>query len=395
MPTNKLTNHVCNSAKPKAKGYKLTDGGGLYLFITPTGAKSWRMSYRINQVAKTVTFGLYPLITLAEARIKRDGAKRLLIDSIDPGLKKKGDKPAISLAVAFNEYWSGRKDVSPNYRHDCFRAFANHVEPTLGEVPINKIDRPQLLACLLKIDRSGHPVAAIKMRTYLMQVWEWAIELGHCQENVPQSIKPAKAFSKEKIVHFRAIDLPEVPAFWARLNMEQHRPSGVACKMLAYTWTRTKELRMMRWSEIDGNVWRIPASVMKKDRDHIVPLPRQALELLKKIKPFARGDLVFAGARDINKSISENTILFLIYEMDYRGRMTGHGFRTLASTWANDHGYNRDAIERQLSHAPDDKVRSAYNRSEYMKEREKMLQDWADWLDSGGFCKNALSDDRQ
>jgi integrase len=382
MPTNKLTDSACKQAKAKAAPYKLADGGGLYLFVTTASARSWRMSYRFGGVQKTFTLGLYPSITLAEARIKRDDAKRLLAAGTDPMATRGEDKrPSITLNQAFTTYWSGRKDVSANYRHDCLKSFENHIKPHLGTKLMNEIERPDLLRVLLLIDQAGHPSAAMKMRTYLTQVWDWAVELGHCMGNVPQTIKPSKAFSKQKTEHFASFDLPEMAAFWRRLGMEQHRVSGVACKMLAFTWTRTKELRYMRWSEIDGDTWRIPASTMKKDRDHVVPLTRQALALLEAIKPFARSDLVFPGARDPNRPISENTILYLIYEMGYKGEMTGHGLRTIASTWANDKGYKADAIERQLSHAPDDKVRSAYNRAEFIKERTEMIQDWCDWLE--------------
>jgi integrase len=382
MPTNKLTDYLCKIAKPGGKAYKLSDGNGLYLFVTLAGAKSWRLAYRVAAVQKTMTLGLYPTVSLAEARSRRDGARKALSEKIDPMAERKANRPTVTLSEAFMRYWSGRNDVSENYRHDCLKAFENHVDKFLGHVMINEIKRPDLLAVLLRIDGAGHPAAAMKMRTYLSQVWDWAMELGYCEVNIPQSIKPSKAFSKQKTVHFAAIDLPEVPAFWQRLAMEQHRVSGVACKMLAYTWTRTKELRAMRWSQIDGNIWRVPAAVMKKDRDHMVPLSRQAIALLQSIKPYATSDLVFPGARSNEKPISENTILYLIYEIGYRDKMTGHGLRTVASTWANENGFNRDAVERQLSHAPDDKVRAAYNRAEFLEQRVEMIQAWADWLDA-------------
>jgi integrase len=157
--------------------------------------------------------------------------------------------------------------------------------------------------------------------------------------------------------------------------------SAMACKLLALTWTRTQELRLMEWSEIDGDLWRIPAGKMKRRRDHLVPLSRQALVLLDNLRVRQRGSVyVFPNDRRLDRPMSENAILYLIGRMGYGGRMTGHGWRTVASTWANEAGYNRDWIERQLAHSPDDKVRSTYNRAEYLTDRRVMLQAWGDWL---------------
>lgn len=165
--------------------------------------------------------------------------------------------------------------------------------------------------------------------------------------------------------------------------MEGELQSVLACRLLAMTWVRTAELRMMEFTELDGAVWRIPAGKMKRKRDHLVPLPRQALALLGELRARSRGGkYVFPAEHRDDRPMSENAILALLARIGYRGRMTGHGWRTIASTWANEHGYNRDAIERQLAHAPDDKVRAAYNRAEYLPERTTMLQAWADWLDS-------------
>lgn len=153
--------------------------------------------------------------------------------------------------------------------------------------------------------------------------------------------------------------------------------------MLAYTWVRTKELRFMEWTEIDGDVWRIPGEKMKRRKDHIVPLSKQALEVLEKIQARSHGGrFVFHSELGEDRAISENTILYLLHRIGYKGRMTGHGWRSVGSTWANEKGYSVDAIERQLSHVPDNKIRAVYNRAEYLPERRKMLQDWADWLDS-------------
>ena len=168
-----------------------------------------------------------------------------------------------------------------------------------------------------------------------------------------------------------------------RLALEAELQSVLACRMLALTWVRTTELRMMLWSEIEGDVWRIPAGRMKRRREHLVPLPSQALALLERLRLRARGRVyVFPSDRRLDRPMSENAILYLLHRIGYRGLMTGHGWRTVASTWANECGHSPDAIERQLAHAPGDQVRAAYNQAAYLPERRRMLQAFADWLDA-------------
>lgn len=207
-------------------------------------------------------------------------------------------------------------------------------------------------------------------------------ERGHAQVNPAALIRPEKAFGRQQVEHFAALDHVALPAFFARLAIEQDLQSVLALKLLALTWVRTTELRNMRWSEIAGDLWVIPAGKMKRRRDHVVPLSTQALSLLKTLKERAgRSEYVFPANHRMDRPMSENAILYLLYRMGYKGRMTGHGFRSIASTWANERGYPSDAIERQLAHAPEDKTRAAYNRAQYLDQRRTMLQVWADWLD--------------
>ncbi len=182
--------------------------------------------------------------------------------------------------------------------------------------------------------------------------------------------------------HFASLDLVEFSTFWRALA-EVRTDGGYAARMLALTWVRTDELRHLKPEEIDGDIWRIPAARMKMGRDHVVPLSAPALEILATMAARSRGSpYVFGGAYSNRRPLSENAVLDVIERLGYKGRMTGHGFRTVASTWANEAGYRADAIERQLAHAPDDKTRAAYNRAEYLPERRKMLNDWAAWLAS-------------
>lgn len=383
MPTNSLTDARCKSAKPLDKPYKMFDGHGLYLAVTPAGGKHWRMSYRIDGKGQTASIGAYPLITLADARARRDAMRLTLANGDKPLAPKRAGqvRAAMTLARAIEDYWSGRQDVSPNYRMNAENALARHIVPRLGALPVGDVDRAGVLEALRAIDAAGMHVYVRKTRMWLAQVLDWAVEHGHARDNPAAAIRPEKAFGSAPVQSFAAIGLGEVPAFMARLELEGVILSAMACKLLALTWTRTQELRLMEWSEIDGDLWRIPAGKMKRRRDHLVPLSRQALVLLDNLRVRQRGSVyVFPNDRRLDRPMSENAILYLIGRIGYGGRMTGHGWRTVASTWANEGGYNRDWIERQLAHSPDDKVRSTYNRAEYLTDRRVMLQAWGDWL---------------
>ena len=384
MPTNSLTDAKCKSAKPLEKVYKMFDGYGLYLAVSPAGGKHWRWTYRLQGKAQTVSIGPYPLITLADARARRDALRLMLADGLKPETPRTAGRRArvgLTLADAIKDYWAGRQDVSPNYRLNAENALARHIVPQLGALPVGDIDRAGVLKALKAMDAAGLHVYVRKTRMWLAQVLDWAVEHGHAKDNPAATIRPEKAFAMAPVQSFAAIGLGEVPAFMERLELEGVILSAMACKLLALTWTRTQELRLMEWSEIDGDLWRIPAGKMKRRRDHLVPLSRQALVLLDNLRVRQRGSVyVFPNDRRLDRPMSENAILYLIGRMGYGGRMTGHGWRTVASTWANEAGYNRDWIERQLAHSPDDKVRSTYNRAEYLTDRRVMLQAWGDWV---------------
>ncbi|MDR3351920.1 MAG: site-specific integrase [Zoogloeaceae bacterium] len=212
----------------------------------------------------------------------------------------------------------------------------------------------------------------------------WAMENGYASANPAAAIRPEKAFGRAQVQNFAALPLSEIPAFLERLSLEKDLNSVLACRMLALTWVRTGELRMMEWPEIDGEMWIIPAGKMKRRREHVVPLSRQALSILDEMRNRSEtgARFVFPAPHRADRPMSENAILYLIARMGYRGRMTGHGWRSVASTWANDRGYSPDAIERQLAHVPGNRIRAAYNRAEYLPARREMLQTWADWLDA-------------
>lgn len=386
MPTNNLTDAKCRSAKPTDKPYKLFDGGGLHLFVSPTGAKTWRLAYRsADGKPKTKSFGPFPQVSLAEAREKRDEAKAALRDGNDPMAGRRAIRAGKTLAEASAEYWAGRGDLSESYRDNAIRGIEMHLLPGLGAKNIAVIDRDDLMNELRRMDAAGLHVYVRKVLMWIRQVFEWAVENGYATINPAALIRPEKAFSRSVVEHFAALELRDIPDFMSRLRVERELQSVLGCRMLAYTWVRTNELRMMEWSEVDevAGVWIIPAGKMKRRRDHMVPLSKQAIEILRTMRARTRGGrYVFPSDRRDDRPMSENAILYLVHRIGYKGRMTGHGWRSVGSTWANERGYSPDAIERQLAHVPENKVRSIYNRAEYFSERAKMLQDWADWLDS-------------
>lgn len=379
MPTNKLSDHQCRTAKPGAKPRKIFDGNGMHLFVSPTGAKVWRVAYRVDGKPQTKSLGPYPLLSLAEARIKRDELRRGLLDGISPKTKVKAKT---TFWEDCQTYWNGRKDVADDYRANALRGLELHLVPNLGARATGEIDRAALLAELNRMDAAGLHVFVRKVRMWSSQVFNWAVEQGTAALNPAAQIDPKKAFGRAKVKHHASVRLTDIHDLVHRLSFEKDLNSVLACRFLAYTWVRTNEMRFMRWDELDGDIWRIYEDRMKRDKDHMVPLSRQALEIVDKLRARQRGsEYVFAADHRLDRPISENTVLALMARMGYKGEMTGHGWRTVASTWANEEGYGKDAIERQLAHSPEDKVRSAYNRAEYMKERRPMLQAWADFLD--------------
>lgn len=407
MPAiNKLTDSQCRKAQPRESAYKVFDGNGLHLFITPKGAKVWRQAYRRPTDGKqdTLTHGPYPLVTLAEAREKRDAALRLLLAGQDPkAALAVVPAPAeaakgITLLKASENFWTGKRDISEGYRDNAKRGIELHLAKLLAR-DIRTITREDLMECLNAMDAAGRHVYVRKVRMWASQVWHWAVEQKHADSNVPDTINPKRAFGKAKVESFPSLHERDMPELWLRLELEGDLLSVLAARMLAYTWVRTKELRFMEWAEVDAFdraragggrpdpalawTWEIPEGKMKRAKAHIVPLPRQARELLLLLWDRTRGSqYVFPADHRLDRPMSDSAVLMLLYRMGYKGTMTGHGFRSVASTWGNERNYNKDWIERQLAHTPEDKVRAAYNKAQFIDGRRKLLQDFADWLDT-------------
>lgn len=409
MPViNKLTDTQCRKAAPRDKDYKLFDGHGLHLYVTKAGARVWRQAYRRPSDGKpdTLTHGPYPLVSLQVAREKRDQALLKLLDGQDPKAAAKLAAPPegqknITLEKGSETYWDGKKDLSEGYRDNAKRGLELHLA-ILWKRDMRTISREELLDCLNAMNAAGKFVYLRKVRIWASQVWDWAVEQGYAESRIPDTINPRRAFGKKKVKHFAALHERDFPEFWRRVHLENDLISVFATKLLAYTMVRTKEMRFMEWQEIDAFadllagrtqllpdpaedwIWDIPEGKMKRGEAHLVPLPRQVRELLLQLWERRRrgSKYVFPAEHRDDRTISENTVLALIYRIGYKGAMTGHGFRSIASTWGNENGYEPDWIEMQLSHVDDNKVRGAYNRAQYLKGRRKLLQDLSDWIDS-------------
>jgi integrase len=311
------------------------------------------------------------------------------------------DQKNIKLGKASDTYWDGKKDLSEGYRGNAKRGLELHLA-NLWQRDMRSITREELLECLNAMDNAGKYVYVRRVRMWASQVWDWGVEQGYAETRIPDTINPRRAFGKRKVKHFASLHERDFPEFWRRVNLEKDLVSVLATKVLAYTMVRTQEMRFMEWEEIDAFadllagktqllpdpttdwIWDIPENKMKKENAHLVPLPRQARELLLQLwaRRRRRSKYVFPAEHRDDRTISENTVLMLIYRLGYKGQMTGHGFRSVASTWGNERGYSPDWIERQLSHVEDNKVRGAYNKAEYLKGRRALLQDLADWIDS-------------
>jgi integrase len=389
MPTDALTDAKCRSAKPQERAYKLFDGGGLHLYVSPAGARVWRLAYRrrVNGDLKpaTISFGPYPEVGLAEARRRRDEARKVLRDGGDPMAPRRAAR-TMTLREACDAYWAGRKDITDAYRTNALRCMDMHIHPDLGDKAVAAVTRADLLGPLNRMDAAGLHDYVRKARLWLSSVFGWAIEQGHTEANPAAAIDPEKAFGKKKVEHFAALQPHEMPALMSRLSLEnQHLQSLLAFRCLAYTWLRTVELRtLLKTDRIAPDMLMIPAGRMKRPRDHLVPLPPQAQVILDHMaERFPSSRYFWPGDRSLDKPMSENAVLYLLHRVGFKGRMTGHGLRSVGSTWANEAGWNPDAIELQLAHV-DGSVRAIYNRARYIDERRSMLQAWATWLDAQG-----------
>jgi len=394
MATNTLSDKLSalkvKQSKPKDKTYKLSDGKGLNLEVRPNGSKYWRLSYRYQQKQKTLALGVFPVVSLADARAQTLEAKKLLQQRIDPALQKRQEiinsheHSFIKIAEQWHKKESGR--WSESHAKRVWQSLKADAFPHLGDIPVKDIRAPEILYVLRKIEDRGSLDVASRIKQRIASILRYATYTGIIAYNPAEALRDV--IQTRKIQHRKAIKLEELPAFLKALDYYSgYTITKYALQLIVYTFVRPGELRSAEWNDIDleNAIWRIPAEKMKMKEAHIVPLSTQAVRLLITIKELTgKYNLVFPGSHDNRKMMSENTLTYAIRKR-LKFDATAHGFRTVASTILNQEGFRVDVIERQLAHGDRDKVRAAYNRSQYLDERTEMMQWYSNYIDT---CKD-------
>jgi integrase len=407
-----LTEMQVRKAKPHEKAYRLFDGGGLYLEVTPKGSRIWRMKFRqANGSENVLTFGPYPEITLQNAREKRLEARRLILQGVDPAklrdaTKRRAAEEAANTFEKIAREWYANKVPTWSERtsKNMIQRLEADIFPQIGKLPIAELKHRDVIAALRKIEQRGAAEIAHRMKAVCAQIFSYAIQCGLTDRNLVVDMKDV--LKTRRASHFAAIDTDELPTFLGVLERNEARmflPTRIALRLMLLVFVRTSELIETPWSEInlEKGEWIIPWQRMKRGKltvnpdmtDHHVCLSRQACQLLRELHAITgSGTYLFPNQRDHHKPISNNTLLVVLERMGYKGRMTGHGFRALAmSTIKERLGYRHEVVDRQLAHAPKDKVTSAYDRAQFLAERRRMMQDWADYIDSVGVAERERS----
>ena len=387
-----FTDLQARKAKPREKDYKLSVERGLYLLVKASGARYWRMKYRYNGKEKTLSFGVYPEVTLAEAMERLDKSRRMLRDDLDPGLeKKKGKLKQLSESAntfeKVSRLWIEMKSKkwAPRHSERVTRSLEADVFPVIGNIAMHEIDTLMLRTCIDPIQNRGALDIASRVRQRCDQIFEYGRAIGVCTSNPATPLKVVMIPPVKQ--HFPALAPEEMPDFLIKLRaFNSTVQTRLSIRLLMLTFVRTSELIEAKWEEIDfeNQIWNIPASRMKQNKVHCVPLSTQSIDCLTQLKTITGTcELLFPKRGSRREPMSNSTILRVIERIGYKGRMTGHGFRSVASSVLNESGlFDFDAIERQLSHQDRDGVRAAYNRAKYMNERCRMMQWWADTVES-------------
>lgn len=395
-----LTDTECRKAKPDAKPKRIADGAGLYLEVMPGGAKYWRLKYRHGGKEKRLAIGVYPEVGLKEARDKRDAARRLLREGVDPSVAKRAARIAQAGADSFEALareWMAQtagKRVQTTNSTILARLEAD-LFPWLGKRPVNEIKAPELLAALRRVEARGSLIIAKRLRQLAGQVFRYAVATGRAERDPSGDLRGAlKSPGAER--HHAALTTPaEVGALMRAIDGYQGQfVTRCALALSPLLFVRPGELRAAEWPEFDleAGEWRIPAAKMKMRQAHIVPLSTQAIALLRDLMPLTgqgvagRPDApryLFPGARARTRPMSNNTVNAALRRIGYGGdQMTAHGFRATARTLLAEQGWLPDAIERQLAHKASGPLGAAYDRAQYLAERRRMMQAWANYLDT-------------
>ena len=390
-----LTKIEIDKAEIRDKPYKLTDSNGLFLLIKPNGSKLWRFKFSFGGTEKLLAIGPYPDVGLKEARTKRDDAKTLLRNGVDPASQKQAEKreakrnesnsferAALEWVETCKPNWSAR------YTEEVERRLKKNIIPWLGRRPMSEIDSAELLEHIRRIEKRGSTDMSHRVLQHCGAIWRYATLSHYCARDITHEL--GGALIKHKKVSHACIRPEELPGLLGAIDTYSGQyQTQLGLQFMCVTFVRTAEMINMPWSEVsfEDRMWIIPCERMKMDRDHMVPLSTHAMEILTELRRLnGRAPFVFTGKHK-NKTMSNNTLLYALYRLGYKGQMTGHGFRSLASSVMNEarrpsgvRMFNPDAIERQLSHWDKDSVRGVYNRAEYIEERIEMMQWWADYL---------------
>ncbi len=386
-----LTDAKIRTTRAGEKPIKLTDSNGLYLRITPDGARAWRYRFKIDGRESTFSIGPYPQVSLQEARRLRDDARALVRQGTNPAHARQEDRltTARTNAITFAsvaEEWMRSKSIkaTPYYMGQIRRAMDADIFPAIGKLPVGTITSARVMELLRAVDARGAPTVAINIRQWVSQVYSLAISTGRAESDPTVPLR--RMIDRPNTNHARPLSRDELATLWRRLDAYGgNRTTVLAIKMLAYTFVRTAELRAAPWSEfdLDRALWTIPAERMKKRRAHIVPLSRQVLAILAELREITgAGVYLFPNSRRPRTPMSGTTINRALEYMGYAsGDTSGHDFRATANTHLLEAGFDERHTEMQLAHAPKSKTAAAYNHAQFLPARVEMMQAWADWLD--------------
>lgn len=394
-----LTDSACRTAKGSERPYKLSDSGGLQLWVHTSGSRTWRQAYRFRGKQKNVSLGVYPEMSLAEARSRREDCKRMIRDGLDPAVGiKRPSKSAVAASRQFQnvaKLWFDTVKASWILDHQdrVWKRLSRDAFPLLGDKDIGEITPPDVLAVIRAVEARDALDVARRVRQSISATFKFAIAEGWVRTN-PASELDAALKPKPKIVHLSSLREKDLPEFFRKLSeYDGHVATHHAILFTIQTMVRTNETRFAKWSEFedlesDKPIWRIPANRMKMKREHIVPLAAQTVTLVRDLHRYSGTYIHVFPAPSKKGVMSENTMLYALYRMGFHSRATIHGFRTTASTMLNERGWNKDWVEKQLAHDAEDKVRAAYNAAEYLTGRREMMQWWNDQLTIHASTKN-------
>lgn len=394
-----LSDTAIRGLKRSKKPYKVFDRDGLFLLVNPSGSRLWRWRYRFDGKEKLMAFGEYPIVSLARARERLLAGRKMLDSGTDPMAERKAEAAVkekqiqAQLREAENSFekvarrwwywWAAGK--SPRHADYVLRRLEADVFPAFGHKFIDSVSAADIRELMLGVEGRGARDVAKRSHETTSQIFRYAIAHGIATRNPAADFKPRDILAQASSENFARVDAKDLPDLLVKIySYDGDALTRLGMRLLAYTFVRTSELIEAQWLEfdLDSERWDIPAERMKMDTPHIIPLSRQSVEILRALKLLTgKGRFVFPGANDKDKPMSNNTILFGLYRLGYKGRMTGHGFRGLASTILHENEFPDEHIELQLAHQKRNKVAAAYNHAKYLRQRAAMMQWWADYLD--------------